>query len=328
LSIIGPRLIVAWPAGNSGACIFFRPENGVNSSLNIKVINSTVGSPFALINIARDGYPGKGVEGVIQFDTAAELSLSILGSVRAIRDFTEGASLLHPKLQEGVRIERYGMNGVSVSRLWLDNVTTTTVTFTPRASHNITIKDRKTTFDAGEYLFAAHIDYPQLEQFSLHHVLKDVSLVDKHEHQTKALSFLLYSDKLLAGSWRFLTYFGRDDMISALLLQPILSEDAVEAVIGSVLERVNRSDGSACHEEVIGDYATFLNLQQGINSTDYCCDYSMVDIDYFVPILLHSHFVKYEAGVVRLKALLSTMAGQDDPTKKGLNWGELFILLA
>jgi hypothetical protein len=69
-------------------------------------------------------------------------------------------------------------------------------------------------------------------------------------------------------------------MISTLVLQPVLTGNAVEVVIGSVLERINRTDGSACHEEIIGDYATFMNLQ-GIGSTAYRCDYSMVDKDYF-----------------------------------------------
>jgi hypothetical protein len=331
LSIIGPRVIVAWPAGNSGACMFFEPENGKNGSLGIKVINSTVGEPLAPVHIARDGHPDIGVQAVLEFDTAAELSLSILGSVRAIRDFTEGPSLLHPRLQEGNKIEEYGTNGISISRLWLDNVTTTTLTFTPRASHSVAVNKGKATFEAGEYLFSACINYPHLKQLGLHDVLKDESLITENEHETKALSFLSYSEKLLAGAWRFLTYFGRDDMISTLLLQPILSEDAVEAVIGSVLERVNRSDGSACHEEVIGDYATYLNLEEGIGSTDYRCDYSMVDTDYFVPILIHSHFVRnknYKAGLDRLKALLSTPAGKVDPTNKGLTWGDLFTLLA
>jgi hypothetical protein len=328
LSIIGPRIVVAWPAGNSGACLFFQPENERNGSLGIKIINSTVGSPLAPVYIERDSYPSVGVEGVIQFDTAATLSLSILGSVRAIRDFTEGPSLLHPKLQDGIRVESYGKKGVSVSRLWLDNITTTSVTFIPRGSHRVTIDDDKTTFQAGEYLFSAHINYPQLDQFKLHEVLKDEILVDKHQQETKALSFLSYSDKLLAGAWRFLTYFGRADMISTLLLQPILSEDAVEAVIGSVLERVNRSDGSACHEEVVGDYATFLNLEEGIGSTDFRCDYSMVDTNYFVPILLHSHFVQHATSFARLKALLSTPAGKVSQQNKGLTWGDLFILLA
>lgn len=44
-------------------------------------------------------------------------------------------------------------------------------------------------------------------------------------------------------------------MISALLMLPVLSEGeggAIEAVLSAVLERVNGSDGSVCHEETIG----------------------------------------------------------------------------
>jgi hypothetical protein len=81
LSINGPRLIIAWPAENSGACMFFQPADGVNGSLRIKVINSTVCSPLAPVNIARNGFPSKEVEGVFQFDSAATLPLSILGSI-------------------------------------------------------------------------------------------------------------------------------------------------------------------------------------------------------------------------------------------------------
>jgi hypothetical protein len=36
LSIIGPRLVIAWPAGNSGACMFFQSADNVNGSLHIK----------------------------------------------------------------------------------------------------------------------------------------------------------------------------------------------------------------------------------------------------------------------------------------------------
>src|SRR4030081_3304730 len=45
LSIIGPRLLVAWPAGNSGVVSFFEPANGVNGTLSLTLMNSTVGSP-------------------------------------------------------------------------------------------------------------------------------------------------------------------------------------------------------------------------------------------------------------------------------------------
>jgi hypothetical protein len=46
LTIIGPRLLIAWPAGNSGVVSFFQPTNGVNGTLSIALMNSTEGSPL------------------------------------------------------------------------------------------------------------------------------------------------------------------------------------------------------------------------------------------------------------------------------------------
>lgn len=46
-------------------------------------------------------------------------------------------------------------------------------------------------------------------------------------------------------------YFGRDTMIALRLLMPILTSEAVEAVLGAVIERAN-STGALCHEETIG----------------------------------------------------------------------------
>ena len=101
------------------------------------------------------------------------------------------------------------------------------------------------TFGSGTYRFNASYNYPQLEQLEPAEVLTESAsdLIAQNPDQTTSLSFLSYTDKLLAGTWRFLTYFGRDSMISMLLMQPVLSEAAIEAVISAVLERVNRTDG-------------------------------------------------------------------------------------
>jgi glycogen debranching enzyme len=136
-------------------------------------------------------------------------------------------------------------------------------------------------------------------------------LIQQQPDQTTSLAFLSYEDKLLAGTWRFLTYFGRDSMISMLLMQTVLSDGesgAIEAVIGAVLERINRTDGTVCHEEVIGDYATYLNLKDNITSTEPRCDYKMVDTDYFLPIALQNYFVDTETGRNRSGAFFNTTA--------------------
>ena len=166
---------------------------------------------------------------------------------------------------------------------------------------------------ANTSLVDASFNYPRLEQLNQTEVLnlQSADLVQQQPDQTTSLSFLSYEDKLLAGTWRFLTYFGRDSMISMLLMQPVLSEGengAIEAVIGAVLERINRTDGTVCHEEVIGDYATYLNLKENLTSTEPRCDYKMVDTDYLLPIAMQSYFVGTETGQQRSETFFNITA--------------------
>ena len=205
-----------------------------------------------------------GISTQLELNSSSILSVAILGSIRTIRDFVEGPSLLRDDIQDAIQYSNIS-EGVELSRLWLDNITTTTISFT---SPNQTIQIDNTTlkFEAGVYTFNASFDYPQLTQLSSEEVLNQEStdLITQSPMQTTSLSFLSYTTKLTAGAWRFLTYFGRDSMISALLLEPVLSEGkggAIEAVISGVLERINMTDGSVCHEETIGyvDPLRYLN---------------------------------------------------------------------
>lgn len=262
LTIIGPRLVVAWPAGNSGVCAFFAPQNGINGTLGIKLMNITSGGTLQPVYKAASGskgYPSVGVSGIINFNSSARLTVPILGSVRTIRDFTEGPSLLRSQIQDAIKSSSVG-TGAVLSRVWLDNITTTELGFIPITSSGasfVKVNNQTLEFGVGEYLFYTDFNYPQLTQLNASAVLNPMAqgLIAQKPDQTISLSFLSYSEKLLAGAWRFLTYFGRDSMIAALLLQPVLSQGpggAMEAVIGAVLERINKTDGSVAHEETLG----------------------------------------------------------------------------
>ena len=273
------------------------------------------------------GNPKVGVTGSIRFNSSAILAVPILGSIRTIRDFTEGPSILVPETQDAITFAELSNAGVSLSRLWLDNITTTELSFEPLDNSSASINNRTVRFEAGTYSFTAAFDYTQLKQLTAAEVLSPQSrdLITQEPTQTESLSFLSYTTKLLAGGWRFLTYFGRDTMISLLLLQPVLSEGqdgAIEAVIGSVLERVNRSDGSVCHEETIGDYATYLNQQAGINSTAPQYDYKMIDSDYYLPIAMQKYFVDTAIGQNRTTAFFATNATVN-PANMGLTYADL-----
>jgi len=251
---------------------FFAPQNGVNGSLGFSLVNETSDQPLLPVYVAANsssltGNPRVGTSTLLRFNSSAALTVPILGSIRTIRDFAEGPSLLQPEIQAAIIFSKTDFGGASLSRTWLDNQTTTWMSFTPTDSAaDVSINNRTLELEAGTYNFSASFDYPQLIQLSATEVLNQRSqdLVSQQPDQAQSLSFLSYSEKLLAGAWRFLTYFGRDSMISLLLLEPVLSEGddgAVEAVIGAVLERIIRTDGSVCHEETIGDYAT-LHLSQ------------------------------------------------------------------
>ena len=98
-------------------------------------------------------------------------------------------------------------------------------------------------------------------------------------------------------------------MISLLLLEPVLSEGkggAIEAVTGAVLERVNHTEGSVCHEETIEDYAAYLNRLGNITSTAPQCNYKMIDTNYYLPIVLKNYFVDSAIGQSRTSAFLET----------------------
>jgi hypothetical protein len=315
LNINKPRLLVAWPAGNSGIYALFEPGSGQAGTLGLRLENaSSTGEALDPIYETDGGAnPRVGVSGAINFNDSAILAVPILGSIRSIRDYAEGGGI-DQAFQNSFGFAENSDGSASINRTWFDGVTTTTIKFTPLngAEKVVVHRDAAWTlsFGPGSYRFEASFNYPQLDQLSPQEVLTSTAsgLITQNPDLTTSLSFLSYSNKLLAGTWRFLTYFGRDSMISMLLMQPILSQAAIEAVIGAVLERINRQDGTVCHEEVLGDYASYLNLREGISSSKPRCDYKMIDTDYFLPIAMQHYFVDTQPGQQASKTFFAKTA--------------------
>ncbi|KAI0404194.1 hypothetical protein F4802DRAFT_607621 [Xylaria palmicola] len=319
LRLVDPRLLIAWPSGNSGIVAYFSSGEGSGTSLAISLeslpdVNRTL-SPLV-----------GGVTGIISFNTSAILNLAIIGSIRTIRDYVEGNSL-NSRIQDALQVRRLDDGTIQLSRIWLDNVTETFLTFQPRDDAVATIRSGKVHFDKGTYIFSAWHNYPELEQLSPSETLnlQSQDLITKSPDETASLSFFSFTSKVVAGGWRFLTYFGRDSLISLLLLQPVLSGGdggTIESILGAAIERIDASDGSVCHEEVIGDYATYLNEQQGIPSTDAQCDYKMVDTDFFLPIAMNEYFIKSREGRDRRDSFFARNATIIEPNQ-GLTYANL-----
>jgi hypothetical protein len=70
------------------------------------------------------------------------------------------------------------------------------------------------------------------------------------ERQIRGVELLSSQEKLMAGLPNFATYFGRDMMMTALMMRPIWSPDMAEHVIASVLRKLGPG-GDVSHEEAL-----------------------------------------------------------------------------
>ena len=74
------------------------------------------------------------------------------------------------------------------------------------------------------------------------------------ERQLSAVELLSSREKLMAGLPNFATYFGRDQMMSALMMQQVWTPAMMEHVMGSVLRKL-APNGEVSHEEALGGQA-------------------------------------------------------------------------
>lgn len=124
------------------------------------------------------------------------------------------------------------------------------------------------------------------------------------------LSFLSYREKFLAGSWRFDTYFGRDTLMSVRLLMPALQPDAIDFGLRSVLARLS-PDGEVAHEEAIGEYAVLSRMQAGAPASDApVFDYGMIDGNYMLAPVVAAWLLDDPRGAAHAAAFLAGRSGR------------------
>jgi hypothetical protein len=74
------------------------------------------------------------------------------------------------------------------------------------------------------------------------------------DRQIRSLELVSSEQKLMAGLPNYATYFGRDMLMSALMLEPIWTSAMIEHVLASVLRKLNPG-GEVSHEEALGGQA-------------------------------------------------------------------------
>src|SRR5216117_154578 len=81
------------------------------------------------------------------------------------------------------------------------------------------------------------------------------------EREVRGVELLSYRQKLMAGLPNFATYFGRDMLMTALLMQPVWAPAMPEHVIASALRKLS-PDGDVSHEEALGGQAIRENAAE------------------------------------------------------------------
>lgn len=304
-----PRILVAFPAGNSGVGLWFQRQ-GSHAEW---VVDSR---PKA--SAARDS-GGRPLYGITFETSIAIKSLvpkqAVLSSVRVLRDYESAGTVPEEVV---VRPEASG-NRLAWSRNRLDGAAGYRLTL--EVTDGMLLADGRISAGVdgriGLRVTALSGDVPLTP-------LSGTALFNGKESQDKrardTLTFLSYKEKFLAGSWRFNTYFGRDTLMSVRLLMPVLAPEATEAGLRAVLARL-ASDGQVAHEEGIGEFAVLSHKRQdGTLSDTPIFDYGMIDGNYLLAPVIAAYLLDDPEGKKRASGYLhdgvgaygdtSTSAGQ------------------
>jgi hypothetical protein len=291
-----PRMLVAFPAGNSGVGLWF-------AHLPAAASWTLHGAPAPARETDAGGHPLYGISAEVTIAAPdLEVRQAVLSSVRVLRDY-EGLGRVPPEVAAAANVQgrsirwaRERLDGAPGYRLTLEVTDGELQALHLRAGRDGRIGLRVTAL-TGE---------PPLEPLGGRELLNDSAASDRAARDT--LTYLAYHEKLLAGSWRFDTYFGRDTLISVRLLMPALSADAIEDALASVLGRLS-PQGEVAHEEDIGEQAVLDHLRSdGSRSAAPVYDYKMIDGNYLLGPIMNAWLLHDPRARSRAPAFLAAAA--------------------
>jgi hypothetical protein len=307
-----PRILVAFPAGNSGVGLWFETSGQ-------PVAWTITDEPRPISLPDSKGRTLHGIEAEVAIDARTlDVKQAVLSSVRVLRDYqalgTAPAEVLTAARVQGKQLvwKRDRLDGAAGYYLSIEAPADAQVSgdvITAREG-KLRLKIRALTGES---------PLTPLEGESL---LTSTAAPDQRARN--ALAFLSYKEKYLAGSWRFDTYFGRDTLMSVRLLAPVLQSAAIESGIGSVLARL-AANGEVAHEEDIGEFAVLRNVREGRGPKDTpIYDYGMIDDDFMLaPVAAHCLLERVAQRTEPARFLASRNAAgerQGDALVRNLLW--------
>lgn len=315
-----PRLLVAFPAGNSGVGLWFDPT----------------GEPSRLGLVERTGLEGvertDGMRGITAHLQSAGGTLTVrnvlLANIRSIRDYIAGGRQALPRelaarFSDGPPLvwHRTTVDGRQRIELRLIGEQGTVITSGPQGI-------RLQAGPSGSVAFAitALTDESPLTPFAPDQLF--TSGAADQPLARDVFAFLASKEKFAAGSWRFLTYFGRDTLLALQLLMPVLQPPVIEAALGSVLDRL-APGGEVAHEEGIGEFAALQNSQLTPKPEDPrtpALDYKMIDGDFLLAPAVAAYLLDTSEGRTRAAAFLARRTSTGESYEARLRQNLAFVL--
>jgi hypothetical protein len=291
-----PRLLVAFPAGNSGVGVWFENTQ--------RPVQWTLGSMKSVSRADAKGRVLHGVEAEASVDAPLVVREAVLSSVRVLRDFqingTYPDEVKATPSAEGATVQwsRARLDGAAGYAL---SITVENGKLGGGDGAPITLSASR----AGEQLrlrITALTGEKPLTPLASH--LLGAGANDDPRSR-EVLTFLSYEEKFLAGSWRFNTYFGRDTLMSLRLLLPALEPEALEGGLIAVLQRL-AANGEVAHEEDIGEFAVLRHRRQGEAMGDApIYDYNMIDDDFMLAPVAAAYLFEHRRGRSRARDFLA-----------------------
>jgi len=133
------------------------------------------------------------------------------------------------------------------------------------------------------------------------------------EREISGFELLSTKQKLIAALPTYATYFGRDMLLTALLMEPVWSDTMPEFVISAALAKLGPA-GDVSHEEALGGQAIRENSAEFLKSGDRRLlqnlqatreNYWMVDDDFQLPVVAGRYFADKDVPVARKRRFVA-----------------------
>jgi len=132
------------------------------------------------------------------------------------------------------------------------------------------------------------------------------------EREIRGFELLSSKQKLMAGLPTYATYFGRDMLMTALLMEPVWADTMPEFVMGAALAKL-APDGEVSHEEALGGQAIRENAAEFLKTGDSTLlrnlqatreNYWMIDDDFQLPVVAGHYFADPRVPNARKQAFV------------------------